>query len=181
MRITIALVAFVAFGLWIVQTDCFPISQNIRPSWYLYGWPICFATSARDRFGFMTFKLAPLTIDAIIALLMLGCTYVATRHFAKRNRTFTLTDALAATAGFAMALIVITGAYSTLLEMVSFPPPVTGYSEMDGNSRPLNRISIAAIPSICIGFFSIGFATSLGILRCLNYTRTTPSADSSAG
>ena len=180
LRLPIATLSFVAFGLWVVQTDCFPIAQGVRPSWYLYGWPICFATSSRNRFGFTTFQFLPLLIDLMATSFMLACTYCTARHLQRQNK-FVLSDVFSGIAGIAFMLMVVTGPFFSLLEMASFSPPVHGYSELDGNSRPLYRISTIAVPSLCLAVFSIGFAVSSTMLSLLNNPSFNSNGDSGAG
>lgn len=179
MRLSIAIISFVLFGLWVVQTDHFPLTQGIQPSWYVYGWPICFATSSRDRFGFSTFQLFPLIVDLVIAVFMLFCTCWITRILLRQN-TFTLSDLLAGTVGLALTLTAVTGSLFTLLELASFPVPMHGCSVMDGESRPLYRIPIIAVPAICFGIFSIGYIVSSAILQIVGNYKAAPSRNPNA-
>ena len=177
LRARVLAVLFVMFGLWIVQTDCFPMTQDLRPSWYLYGWPICFATASRRRFQFTSFDTTSFLIDLFVTTLMTICAFLAGRHFERKKYSFSLGDALAAITGIALMLLVISNSYSSLLENLSFSLPQPSVSEMDGNVRPLVRISPLAIPSLCVGAFSIGFVSTLGVFRLINSLKPTKETD----
>ena len=159
------LAGLVAMGNWCIQTDYFPIPQGVRPSWYVYGWPICFGTSGRGRFNFSSFDWAALTIDVVVFVLMVGCTMIASNYILRRFPRYSLLDALAAICGFSILFAVIFGGTASLLSDCGFDLPSPDYSEMAGNTRVWSRLSPLVMLSLWLGTFSCGFAAVPAVSR----------------
>ncbi len=148
----------VAIGLWGIQGDYFPIPQDVRPSWYVYGWPICFGTCSRDRYGLDSFNALAALIDAIISLLMLTATFVTCRHVLTTNWN-ALHQLLAMVAGCAMLFFLFLGGLHVLLSLFKCFPPPPEISEVAGNSRPNQRLmSPPVLPGILAAVFSTGYS-----------------------
>lgn len=149
-------VLVVSIGLWGIQVDYFPIPQDIRPSWYVYGWPICFGTGSRDRFALSTFSGTAAIIDLLTSLVMLIATFLAVRHLSTTRRR-TLRQLLAIVTGCAVLFFVITGGLHATLSTLGFTPPRPGISEIAGNSRPLRRLlSPLILPGVVVALFAAG-------------------------
>lgn len=148
----------VLWGQWIAQTDSYPISQGFQPSWYLYGWPLCFATGSRSRFVFSGFSLPAFLIDAVVSAAMLGGAWLTVRQWEQRakRKLVSIRTAVACVAGLACVYLVMSDGYTTVLEAISFPPPSAQVSEVEGNSRSLSRIDPYAVPSLAYGAFFAG-------------------------
>lgn len=151
----------VAIGLWGIQADYFPIPQDVRPSWYVYGWPICFGTCSRDRFALNTFSGTAAIIDLLASLGMLIATFFAVHHLSA-TRTRTLRQLFAIVTGCAVVLFVVSGGLHSMLSMLGFTPPRPEISEIAGNSRPLRRLlSPLIIPGVVVALFAAGYALFL--------------------
>ena len=123
----------------------------------------------------MTFDLSSLLVDLVIAISMLICTYITCRHIENHDFKFSIADAFAAVAGFAMVFALVTGTYVSMFELAFFSTPIPGMSVMDGETRPFGKFPMLLISPMAIGAFSIGFASTRGILRFANKTPTTES------
>lgn len=156
-------VSVVGLALWGIQTDFFPISQNIRPSWYVYGWPICFGTCARNRFCLNTFSGTAAITDLLVSIMMLIATYVTVRHV-RTMGSRTLRHRFAIVTGCAVLFFVMSDGLQSTLSAIGFPPPRPGISEVAGNSRPLRRLlSPLILPGIGLGLFACGYSFSLAM------------------
>ena len=153
----------VAIALWGIQLDYFPISQDVRPSWYVYGWPICFGTCSRDRFGFDSFSVTAAIFDSVTSFLMLTATYATTRHTVstKRRESHRL---FATVTGFATLFFVVFGGLHAVLSLFGYSPPLPEISEVAGNSRPNQRLqSPPILPGILTGAYAIGYSVWLSV------------------
>ena len=155
----LCLTAPVALFIWSVQTDGFPLSQNVRPSSYIYGWPICFGTSSRGRFNFSSFDLAALAIDIYVFTVLVSCTFIAVRHILRRFPQYSLLEALTMLAGFGLSCVFVCGLLNPILAAVGYVPADPDYSETARNTRVLSRLFPLQIVSLCVGTFSVGLTT----------------------
>ena len=169
MILRIAYAAFVTWGIWVLQTDNYPIAQGVRPSWYVYGWPLCFATSGRGRFNFSSFDSLSLAIDLTVALLMLVGTWTTARRAKEYFPRYSIADLAAATFGVAFLMFVASEAYVLIFELISFDRPSPSISEMAGESRPWDR-TYMKLP-LCVGIFSVAFAFASTMIARLNKSK----------
>jgi len=158
-RITWIPTAIVAWGIWNAQTDVFPLNEQtlLRPSWFVYGWPICFATSGRGRFNFNSYDGVALAFDLTVSLVILACTVLAV-EFVLRIDRLTIRDLFAITAGFSVPLFVWSDNVLLLLEMtLNVAPPLFDNSEIAGDSRLPSRLHLFMVIPLSWGLFCVGF------------------------
>jgi hypothetical protein len=166
---------FVAWGAWNAFTDSFPLNeQQARPSWYLYGWPICFATSGRGRFNFGgNFDIPSLMIDLLLMLAMLASTVVACEVIVRGLPKLSLGNLLAIVFGVAVGCVLWQGTFDRLWELtLGFRAPKPNISEVAGELRPAFRIPFQLSPFVTwpmtVGFFCIGFSLCAVSLRLIH-------------
>ncbi|TWT86360.1 hypothetical protein [Neorhodopirellula pilleata] len=148
----------VAVGLWGIQADFFPVRQDVRPSWYVYGWPVCFGTCSRDQFSLNTFSGTAASIDLFASLVMLIGTYF-TVHQLSAMRIRTLRHLFAIVTGCSVLFFVVSGGLQSTLSMIGFQPSRPEISEIAGNFRPLRQLlSPLILPGIVVALFSAGYS-----------------------
>jgi hypothetical protein len=155
----------VSLSVWSAQTDNFPVAQGIRPSWYVYGWPVCFATSGRGRFNVSSFDAPSLILDLVISVVLIVCTWLAAKHLLSHLKQFSILELIAITTGFAFVFFLISGAMSSTTELLGFPMPDEQISSMAGNTRRWERFSPVAWLLFSVGFFSIGYTITTNLAR----------------
>ena len=159
--ITLWVTAFVFLAVWCAQTDNFPVQQGVRPSWYVYGWPFCFATSSRGRFNFTSFDTRSLIADGLISLLLITSTWFTSKHLISNLPTFSITQMIAATTGIAFVFLFVSGAVTSFYGLLNFPLPHEMASAMAGNARRWERISLLSKFALCIGIFSAAYMITI--------------------
>ena len=148
----------VAVSLWAIQTDFFPIEQGARPSYYLYGWPICFATCARLRWGHHDFSTMAFVINEIASVIMISATYVTFRQIPAVFLRIARYQVFAGIAGFLMVAFLLSGGLKITIETLLFDLN-TDPSGSVGLPRLWEEIdSRLILPGIVAGMFSIGYA-----------------------
>lgn len=174
-RATWLVTLFVAWGAWNALTDSFPLNeQQARPSWYLYGWPICFATSGRGRFNFGgDFYFPSLLIDLLLMLAMLASTVVASEAIIRGLPKLSLRNLLAMVLGVAFGCALWQGTFDRLWElMLGARAPEPNISEVAGELRPAFRIPYRLSPFVTwpmtVGFFCLGFSIGAVSLRFIH-------------
>ena len=157
--VTLILTSIAVWGLWNVQTDRYPFNERmlLRPSWFIYGWPICFATSWRGRFNIDSIDYAALIFDLLISLAIIFATLWACErilHFEKLS----IRHVFAITGGFAVIFFVWSESFQMLLELImaAEAPRLDGNAQ-EGNSRTPERLSPFEIIPISWGLFCVGF------------------------
>ncbi len=132
----------VAYAMWDLQTDSYPLMQNVRPDWYVYGWPICFATSGRGRFNFyLGFKTGFLILDLFVAALLVACTAFAIEALLRRLPKLKPIDVVGLVVGISLAAFVISDQFSRLLTLVfGSIPPKPEHSPVPGDIRLISRM-----------------------------------------
>lgn len=174
-RATWWITAFVLWGQWNAFTDCFPLNENqARPSWFLYGWPICFATSGRGRFNFGgNFDISSLLFDTIVALLIVVSTVIATETLVRSLPQFSLRSLFAIMFGASLAFAVWSGGaegFWGLLVDASLPRP--DHSELAGDIRPTVRLWPLITWPMTVGILCVGVAgleLSFQLMRRLDH------------
>jgi hypothetical protein len=158
-RATWWITAIVVWGVWSAQTDCFPLNENqARPSWYVYGWPICIATSGRGRFNFVNFDAVALLVDITISLLIVSCTIVTAELLRRRLPRLAIIDMLAITAGFAMVFLFWSGGLNLLWAWVcSADLPEPTISASAGDLQSASRLSPFTTVPLSLGLLCVGF------------------------
>jgi hypothetical protein len=159
-RATYWLAAIVVWGAWNAHTDCYPLNeQQARPSWYVYGWPVCFATSGRGRFNFVSFDTRALVFDLAISTAMVACTVYLGEGLLRRLPQFTMVDMLAIVTGFAVVSFVWSGGMYWLSgQMLGAVLPAPDFSVSAGNAQPTSRMSALIVLPTSLGLASVGFA-----------------------
>ena len=150
---------FVAWGAWNALTDCFPLNENqARPSWYLYGWPVCFATSGRGRLNLGPIDGPALLFDLLVLAAVVACTVFALETLMRRWPQFSVRDALAYMAGVAVMLLTWSGTFYWLIEfLLDSTPPLPGISAIEGNVRLTSRLpSVAVTFPLSLGLVAVG-------------------------
>ena len=153
--------AVVAWGAWNAQTDCFPLNENqARPSWYVYGWPICYTTSGRGRFNFRRFDETALIVDVTLSFMMVACTVFSTELLLRHIPRLTIAHMLAVTAGFSATFFLWSGGLDSLWEWtLGAVPPHPEISATAGDVQPMKRLSPVVTFPLSLGMAGIGFAT----------------------
>jgi len=159
--------AIVVWGAWNAQTDCFPLNENqAYPSRYVYGWPVCFATSDFERFNFqfdaftgaVGFDGTIFVLDLFVTVVVILATVFMSRSLARRLPRATLSDILAITAGFALMFAVWSGAHYKLLEWtLGAEPPHRLITHTYDTQIASNLPLIVTVP-LSIGLVGVGFA-----------------------
>lgn len=159
-RATWWITAIVVWGNWNAQTDWYPFNENqARPSWYVYGWPICFGTSGRGRMNFSSFDARALVVDLTLAVVIVACTIVAAEILCRHMPQLTISDMLAITAGFSIMLLLWTGGLYYLWEWtLGAVLPQPDWSASAGNAQPTDRLSPAITFPLSMGLGGVGFA-----------------------
>ena len=140
------------------------------PSWYVYGWPICFATSGRGRFNFyLGFEVTALILDLVFSLLLVVCTAFAVESLLRRFPTVKVIDLLAIGAGLYVSVFVLSGGLHKPLELIfGAVPPVPNYSAVPGDVRLASRLPVLVTAPLAFGLAAVGFAiVSLSFRRSL--------------
>lgn len=153
------LAVVVAWGAWNAYTDCYPLGlQQARPSWYEYGWPVCFATSSRGMFNFVSFDTTALAFDLAISLAMVAATVYAGEALVRRFPQLTMADMFAVVTGFAVMSFAWSGGMSWACERImgALPPPPE-MAASAGNLQPTHRVSALIVLPASLGLASIGF------------------------
>ncbi len=159
-RATCWLAAIVVWGAWNAHTDSYPLNeQQARPSWYVYGWPVCFATSGRGRFNFVSFDTTAMAFDLAISVAMIASTVYVGETLVRRFPQITMADMFAIVTGIAVVCFVWSGGMNWLSERILgavLPPPDISVSA--GNAQPMSRMSALIVLPTCLGLASIGIA-----------------------
>lgn len=153
--------AFVLLGAWNAQTDGFPIPDMARPSWYVYGWPVCFGNSSRGRCRLhrYPFDSTALLFDLMISGVAVVTTVYTTESLVRRFPRLSVLDMLAMVTGMSLMCFMLSSGFVGLLEQLlgAVPPPL-GLSAMAGNVRYTSAFgSLGELP-LALGLASIGFA-----------------------
>ena len=165
--------AIVVWGAWNAQTDCYPLNEHqARPSWYVYGWPVCFATSGRGRLNFVSFDAGALAVDLFITLVLVACTLYASEALLGRFPQVTIRDMLAIMTGLSVAFVVWSGGMNWLAERsLGAVQPPADMSASAGDAQTSSRLSWLIILPISLGLASLGF--TLFKLPFLCFSRST--------
>ena len=172
-RTTWWIAALVLWGAWNGQTDCYPFNESqARPSWYVYGWPICFGTSGRGRLNFDSFAMTALVVALVLALMIVACTVFAAELLRRHAPRFTISDMLAITVGVSVVVAFWTGGLYCLWQKAFgavLPPP--DWSATAGNAQPMGRLSPLITFPLSVGLTSVGFTIFALPLAWINSRR----------
>lgn len=173
-RATYWLAAIVVWGAWNAHTDCYPLNeQQARPSWYVYGWPVCFGTSGRGRFNFNSFDTTALVFDLAVSAAMVASTVYLGEGLLRRFPQFTMVDMLAIVTGFAVVSFIWSGGMNWLSERIlGAVLPAPDISVSAGNAQPTSRMSALIVLPTSVGLASVGFTAFRLPFDILDYQRT---------
>jgi len=170
--------AFVAWGAWNALTDDYPLNENqARPSWYVYGWPICLGTSGRGRFPISDFSGSALAIDLLVWALLIIFTYTCIARQMRSYPQFSLRQWFSAVVGLSIALAISAGAHYRVLTLLTGSQlPFPNSSAIGGQITPLSQTSIIVAVPLFVGVFSVGVLAFDGLMtgaQWLKLGRTT--------
>jgi hypothetical protein len=157
---TWCVLAFVAWGVWNATTDCLPFNENqARPSWYVYGWPACFATSSRGRLNLHRIDVPALIVDLTIIAVVIACTIFFTETQTRRWLRLSILDLFAIVTGSAVALFVWSEAFYWPFEFVLGESSRRYFSTtIIGGIVLTSRFPISVILPLSLGLFAVGWA-----------------------
>lgn len=164
--------AWVGASVFWVQSNGFPLYQSIRPSWYVYGWPVCFATAGRGRFNFSSFSWRALAIDLLVSAVVLVLAMATAKRLAESGGRLAMVDLLAGLAGVASLLLIYFGSMAPFLNPADFLWPAPGSSEVAGDLRVYTRLPVLGVAGLWFGTFSIGYVLTIWMIRLVNRRRS---------
>lgn len=166
--------AAVSWVMWDLQTDNYPAMENARPDWYIYGWPICFATSGRGRFNFyLGFKTGFMILDVLIAVMLVACTPFAVETLVrqlKNHKRFNAIDYIGIVVGICLAALVVSDEFGRLLTLLfGSVAPLPEYSPIPGDLRLVSRMDVFKLTPLAIGVAAVGYTMVKLALRPIDH------------
>jgi hypothetical protein len=159
-RTTWVVAGIVVVGVWNAQTDHWPISDGVRPSWYVYGWPVCFGTSGRGRFNWVSYDARALLFDLVVSAAIIAGTIMTTEILNRVIPRVALRSMLAIVGGASFVFAVWSGRLNWFLFLVlKASLPGATVSATAGNIQPAHRLSPFVTFPLTVGLFCAGFAT----------------------
>ena len=151
--------ALVAWGNWNAQTASFPLNEHqARPSWFVYGWPVCFGTSGRGRFNFVDFSATVLGFDLACSAVMVACSVFAANALICCFPRLTIRCIFAILGGVAFACAVWSGNLAWIVHaLLGADPPAAGMSAMAGDTQLPSRLTPFVFTPLTVGLFCMGF------------------------
>jgi len=149
--------------MWNALTDYFPFNENqARPSWYIYGWPVCFATSGRCRFNFyLCFDTVALIVDLGVTLVMMAATAFAVETLSRQIPRLRIVDVLGIVTGVALMVLILfnDGLHQPLRFWLGARPPRPDLSAVTGDVRLTSRLPISVRVPLAAGLTAVGLAS----------------------
>jgi len=154
----------VLYGAWGALADDFPFNeQGVWPTFYTYGWPICFATSSRARFDFHRawVDVSAFVFDAVLVLLTFLATIIAAELIARMFRRHTIIDfiviVLASLAGLTIVIALWRGDLDSVYEIAGNGLPSPSLAAVAGQARPISQVDGSIIGPMSVGLFCVGW------------------------
>lgn len=174
-RSTCCVGAFVAWGAWNAFTDCYPFNQiQVRPSSYIYGWPLCFAASARGRLNVHLIDWVALSFDLAVSAVLVACTVLVVETLLRRFPRYSLSDVLACTTGVTVMLFTWSdGFHCPLRLMLGAVPPPLEVSAIPGHIRLTSRLPISVTLPLSLGLVAVGWTIfKIPLLWCSGHSES---------
>ena len=159
--------AFVLWGSWNAMSETFPFYEDhVWPTWYVYGWPICFATSGRGRLNFVDFSRGSLILDVIVGAVLVTATFFVVGKACRTLPRISLGAILIAICGasflFAFWAGRLDGIWGTVF---GAQLPADDISAIAGNAQPISRLGDSVVLPISVGIFCVGCAIPSALSR----------------